>query len=107
MNTLTCPNPFAPGATVAYPPLFANEPKISADSLAEELEFLWQDCDLSGDTYDLYLGRISRSPIVRNHATGKYFMLPWSRIIELAVARDADKARMAKSEAHAKWGVNE
>ena len=52
--------------------------------LDQELEFLWQDCDQEGRAYDLYLGRISRNPVVRSHATGRYFMLPWSQIIELA-----------------------
>jgi hypothetical protein len=37
------------------------------------------------------LGRLSRNPVVRSHATGKYFMLPWSQIIELAVKNGLDE----------------
>ena len=57
----------------------------------QELEFLWQDCGRSGASYDLYRGRVSRSPVVRSRATGRYFMLPWSPIIELAVAGGVDE----------------
>jgi hypothetical protein len=55
------------------------------------LEFLWKDGGQTGKAYDLYLGRISRNPVVRSHATGKYFMLPWSQIIELAVKNGLDE----------------
>jgi hypothetical protein len=60
--------------------------------LDAELECLWEDRDQSGKCYDLYLGRISRNPVVRSLATGKYFMLPWSEIIDLALRHGiADK----------------
>jgi hypothetical protein len=59
--------------------------------LDQELDFLWQDRDQTGRAYDLYLGRISRNPVVRSHATGQYFMLPWSQIIELAVEHGVDE----------------
>jgi hypothetical protein len=55
------------------------------------LEFLWKDGVQSGKAYDLYLGRISRNPVVRSQTTGKYFMLPWSEIIELAVKNGLDE----------------
>lgn len=59
--------------------------------LDPELEFLWEDRASSGNAYDLYLGRISRNPVIRSQATGKYVMLPWSRIIDLAVMRGVDE----------------
>jgi hypothetical protein len=59
--------------------------RVRTGPLDMELEFLWEDRDPAGNRYDLYLGRISRNPVVRSHVTGKYFMLPWSEIIELAV----------------------
>ncbi len=68
-----------------------NEQKPAEPLLDQELELLWQDCGQSGAAYDLYLGRISRSPVVRSYTTGKYFMLPWSRIIELAVQKGIDE----------------
>jgi hypothetical protein len=55
------------------------------------LEFLWKDGGQSGKAYDLYLGRISRNPVVRSQTSGKYFMLPWSEIIELAVKNGLDE----------------
>jgi hypothetical protein len=55
------------------------------------LEFLWKDGGQTGKAYDLYLGRISRNPVVRSHVTGKYFMLPWWEIIELAVKNGLDE----------------
>jgi hypothetical protein len=61
------------------------------EPLDPELEFLWEDRDESGKPYDVYLGRISRNPVVRSHATGKYFMLPWSKIIELAQEHGIDQ----------------
>jgi len=34
--------------------------------LERELEFLWEERDDSGKAYELYLGRISRNPVVRS-----------------------------------------
>ena len=82
------------------------EQKTTERPLDEELEFLWEDCDRNGNTYDLYLGRISRNPVVRSQATGKYFMLPWSRIIELATEHGVN-IKVANAEAHSEWGINE
>jgi hypothetical protein len=67
-----------------------NDRSCPEDPLEQELEFLWQDRDQAGRAYDLYLGRISRNPVVRSHATGKHFMLPWSEIIELAAEHGVD-----------------
>ena len=72
-------------ATIESPAEAINQHSLSEGPLDVELELLWQDRDPAGNSYDLYLGRISRNPVVRSHATGKYFMLPWSEIIELAV----------------------
>jgi hypothetical protein len=63
--------------------------------LDEELDFLWQECDREGNKFDLYLGRISRSPVVRSQATGQYFMLPWSRIIKMATEKEHAQAASA------------
>jgi hypothetical protein len=60
-------------------------------TLDQELEFLWQDRGRSGQTYDVYLGRISRNPVVRSRVSGKYFMVPWSQIIDLAFQKGIDQ----------------
>jgi len=60
------------------------------NSIREELEYLWDEKDTSGKSYEIYLGNISRSPIVRSKTSGKYFMLPWSRIISTAVKAGID-----------------
>jgi hypothetical protein len=39
----------------------------------------------------MYLGKISRNPIVKSKITGKFFALPWSEIIKLALAKGIDK----------------
>ena len=59
--------------------------------LEQELEYLWDDSDASGKSYEIYLGKISRNPIVKSKITGKYFALPWSVIIKLALAEGIDK----------------
>ncbi len=64
--------------------------RTSEGVLDQELDFLGQGSLNSGQGYDVYLGRISRNPVVRSHATGRYFMLPWSRIIQLAVEHGVD-----------------
>ncbi len=61
------------------------------EPLNQELEYLWDDCDSSGRSYEVYLGKISRNPIVKSKITGRYFALPWSEIIKLALARGIDK----------------
>ena len=68
-----------------------NEQEPTKGSLDQELEFLWKDGGQSGKAYDLYLGLISRNPVVRSQTTVKYFMLPWSEIIEMAVKNGLDE----------------
>jgi hypothetical protein len=64
-----------------------NKQNAFEDPVDTDLEYLWEDRDRSGAAYDIYLGRISRNPVVRSHATGKYFMMPWSQIMELAAQK--------------------
>ena len=61
----------------------------SADQepLKQELEYLWDDSDAEGKSYEIYFGKISRNPIVKSKVTGKYFVLPWSVIIKLAAEK--------------------
>jgi hypothetical protein len=78
-------------ATIQHSTTSGDEQDPSKGPLDQELEFLWKDDGQSGKAYDLYLGRISRNPVVRSQTTGKYFMLPWSEIIELAVKNGLDE----------------
>ena len=59
--------------------------------LKQELEYLWDDSDADGKSYEIYLGKISRNPIVKSKITGKYIALPWSVIIKLAVEKGIGK----------------
>lgn len=52
----------------------------------QELEFVSDAVDKAGNDFQLYLGRISRSPVVKNPRTGRYFILPWADVISLAEA---------------------
>ena len=61
-----------------------------ANSISEELEHLWDERDPAGKTYEIYLGKISRSPILRSKTSGKYFLLPWSQVIALAAKTKID-----------------
>jgi hypothetical protein len=61
------------------------------EQLNQELEYLWDDCDSSGKSYEMYLGKISRNPIVKSKITGRYFALSWSEILKLALAKGIDK----------------
>lgn len=87
------------------PTICGTEQADPDESLNHELEFLWQDRGQSGKAYDIYLGRISRNPVVRSRATGEYFMLPWSQIIELAVQKGID-VKPNGSPCWG-WGINE
>jgi hypothetical protein len=78
-------------AIIERPAACGHQQTSSNGPLDQELEFLWQDRARSGRAYDFYLGRISSNPVVRSHATGKYFMLPWSEIIELALEKGLDE----------------
>jgi hypothetical protein len=62
----------------------------NTESLNQELEYLWDDKDSTGTAYGIYLGKISKNPIVMSKITGKYFMLPWSVIIKLAMEKGID-----------------
>lgn len=63
----------------------------------QEMEYLSDDCDSPGNSYEIYLGKVSRNPIVKNRITGKYFALPWSVIIRLALEKGIDE-RMGGTE---------
>jgi hypothetical protein len=78
-------------ATIEHSTASHDKQEPSKGPLGKELEFLWKDGGQTGKAYDLYLGRISRNPVVRSHVTGKYFMLPWWEIIELAVKNGLDE----------------
>jgi hypothetical protein len=64
---------------------------VSKELLNQELEYLWDDSDSAGKSYEIYLGKISRNPIVKSKATGKYFALSWSIIIKLALEKGIDQ----------------
>jgi hypothetical protein len=71
--------------------LYAMGCSIDKNLLEQELEYLWDDSDSAGKTYEIHLGKISRNPIVKSKIAGKYFALPWSVIIKLALAKGIDK----------------
>jgi hypothetical protein len=57
---------------------------LNSDKLLEqEIEFIFEERDPAGNQYDFYLGKITRMPIVRNRTTGRFFILPWTDIIQL------------------------
>ena len=61
------------------------------NSLAQELEYLWDDSGAPGKSYEVYLGKISRNPVIKSKVSGKFFALPWSVIIRLASENGIDK----------------
>ena len=63
---------------------------VDKELLKQELEYLWEDSATDGKAYEIYLGKISRNPIVKSKVTGKYFALPWSVIIKLAAEKGID-----------------
>jgi len=63
---------------------------VSKELLKQELEYLWDDIGPAGNSYEIYLGKISRNPIVKSKLTGRYFALPWSLIIKLAAEKGID-----------------
>jgi len=65
-------------------------PPRDPSALNEELEFLRQERGASGKSFGLYLTKVTRSPVVHSDSTGKFFPLPWSRIIELAADAGVD-----------------
>jgi hypothetical protein len=57
---------------------FGNGHPLRDDTaLNEELKFLWEERGPSGKSYDFYLSQISRSPVVRSHSIGRYFLPAW------------------------------
>jgi hypothetical protein len=64
---------------------------IDKELIKQELEYLWDDGGASGKSYEMFLGKISRNPIVKSKITGKYFALPWSVIVKLAQENGIDK----------------
>jgi hypothetical protein len=85
IEQLVTPEKMSPSFVAACGCTSGDEP------LNQELEYLWDDCDSSGKSYEMYLGKISRNPIVKSKITGRYFALPWSEIIKLALAKGIDK----------------
>ncbi len=63
----------------------------SNDLLKQELEYVSDGVDDQGNEYQLFLGRISRAPIVRNPETNSHFILPWSDVIRLAKKAGLDR----------------
>lgn len=59
--------------------------------LNQEVEFVSEGEDKADKDYDLFLGKISRSPIVKSRATGRYFILPWPDIIKLGIKAGLNK----------------
>ena len=53
--------------------------------LNQEFEFVSEGKDEADKGYDFFLGKTSRSPIVKSRTTGRYFILPWPDIIKLGV----------------------
>jgi len=85
--------PVAGAATseLMRPHLAACHCSVDKGALKQELEYLWDECASSGKTYEMYLGKISSNPIIKSKITGKFFALPWSLIINLAVEQGIDK----------------
>lgn len=60
---------------------------LNSDKLLEqEIEFIFEERDQAGEQYDFYLGKITRMPIIKSRATGRFFVLPWTDIIKLGAA---------------------
>jgi hypothetical protein len=64
---------------------------IDKELVEEELECLWDDSDSAGKPHEIFLGKISRNPIVKRKITGKHFALPWSVISKLSLAKGISK----------------
>jgi hypothetical protein len=59
--------------------------------LDQELEFVYEGEDEAGKVYDLFLGKTSRSPILKSRITGRCFILPWPDIIKLGIKAGINK----------------
>ncbi len=65
---------------------------MDSDKLLEkEIEFIFEERDEDGKEYDFFLGKITRSPIVRSRTTGRYFILPWPDLLKLGVKAGLNK----------------
>ena len=73
-------------AATGYGRLF-NSDKL----LDQELEFVYEGNDEAGKAYDFFLGKTSRSPVVKSRTTGRCFILPWPDIMKLAINAGLDK----------------
>jgi len=60
-------------------------------SLDPEIEFVSEGADAQGRVYEFYLGRISRSPIVKSRASGNSFILSWTEIMNLGIKAGLNK----------------
>jgi hypothetical protein len=61
--------------------------------LKQEVEYVSEGSDQEGRDYDFYLGKISRSPIVKSRTTGRHFILPWTDIIKIGIKAGLNKAK--------------
>jgi hypothetical protein len=59
--------------------------------LNQESEFVSEWKDEADKDYDFFLGKTSRSPIVKSRTTGRYFILSWPDIIKLGVKAGLNK----------------
>src|ERR1017187_9325458 len=59
--------------------------------LNQEFEFVSEGKDEVGEDYDFFLGKTSRSPIVKSRTTGRYFILPRPDILKLGVKAGLNK----------------
>ena len=65
---------------------------MQSDKLLEqEIEFIFEERDKEGNEYDFFLGKITRSPIVKSRTTGRCFMLPWPDFIRLGIKAGLNK----------------
>jgi hypothetical protein len=76
-----------PSAPKGYGRLFDSDKLLD-----QELDFISEGMDEAGKDYDLFLGKTSRSPIVKCRATGRCFILLWPDIIKLGVKAGLNKA---------------
>lgn len=59
--------------------------------LEQEIEYLSEGTGQDGKEYEFYLGKISRSPIIKSRNTERYFILPWPEIIKLGIKAGLNK----------------
>jgi len=69
--------------TATSPPKGYGRLLNSDKPLEQEIEFIFEERDGTGKEYDFFLGKITRSPIVRSRSTGRCFILPWPDLLKL------------------------